>query len=81
VRNPERLDKFYEEMAKIHKDYFSDWRFGQLCSNFFGWLYQVHKVDLFFPEESRMLEYLKEYAESTREPLHMRSRLDPPLEG
>ena len=64
MRNPDRLDKFYEEVKKIHRDYFPDWRFGQLCSNFFGWLYSEHNKDLFFPEEDVMLEYLEEYAKT-----------------
>ena len=37
-------------------------RFGQLCSNFFGWLMSEKKIDLFFPEEDSMIEYFKEYA-------------------
>lgn len=64
MRNPDRLDKFYEEVKKIHKDYFPDWRFGQLCSNFFGWLYKEKGKDLFFPEEDQMLKYLEEYAKT-----------------
>ena len=79
MRNADRLDKFYEEFKEIHKTYWPQQRFGQLCSNFFGWLYQTHKKDLFFPEEEEMLEYLKEYV-SDQSLLHMRSRLDPPLE-
>ena len=61
MRDPERLDKFYDQLKEIHKKYFWDWRFGQLCSNFFGWLYEVKGTDLFFPEEDRMIEYLNEY--------------------
>ena len=38
MRNPNRLDNFYEEFKRIHKESLPDWRFGQLCSNFFGWL-------------------------------------------
>lgn len=62
MRDPKRLDKFYEELCSIHKKYFFDWRFGQLCSNFFGWLYSEKGIDLFFPEESKMIEYIREYA-------------------
>lgn len=62
MRNPERLDSFYEEIRDLHKRYWPDWRFGQLCSNFFGWLVQEKGVDLFFPEEDKMLRYFKEYA-------------------
>ena len=61
MRDPNRLDKFYDELKAIHKEWFPDLRFGQLYSNFFGWLMQEKGVDLFFPEEERMLKYLKEY--------------------
>lgn len=63
MRDPNRLDKFYEEFCKLHKEKFPDWRFGQLCSNFFGWLYSEKGRDLFHPEEDKMLEYFKEYCE------------------
>lgn len=62
IRSPERLDSFYEELKKIHKTYFCDWRFGQFCSNFFGWLYSEKRIDLFIPEEEQMIEYIREYA-------------------
>lgn len=64
MRDPNRLDGFYEEWKELHKKYFPDIRFGQLCSNFFGWLMSKEGVDLFFPEEDKMLEYFKEYAET-----------------
>ena len=62
MRNPERLDSFYEKITQIHKEKFPDWRFGQLFSNFAGWLYQVKHIDCFFPEEDDMIKYLAEYA-------------------
>ena len=62
MRNVDRLDKFYDELKGIHKKSFPDWRFGQLCSNFFGWLVSEKGIDLFFPEEDKMIEYIKEYA-------------------
>lgn len=66
MRNPERLDPFYDKLKRIHKEAFPDWRFGQLCSNFFGWLMAEKKVDLFFPEEDKMLEYLKEFSDANK---------------
>ena len=63
MRDPSRLDSFYDEMKKIHKESFPDWRFGQLCSNFFGWLMSEKGIDLFFPEEDKMIDYFREYAE------------------
>lgn len=61
IRNPNRLNDFYSQLCEIHKKSFPDWRFGQLCSNFFGWLVFEKNRDIFFPEESEMLTYLKEY--------------------
>ena len=61
MRNPERLNQFYDDFKLLHQNCFPDWRFGQLCSNFFGWLASTKHADPFFPEESRMLEYLHEY--------------------
>ena len=66
MRNPQRLNDFYEKLRDIHMMYFPDWRFGQLCSNFFGWLGYNKKIDLFFPEEDEMLKYLEEYVDSLR---------------
>lgn len=65
MRNPDRLDSFYDRLKELHKKYAPDWRFGQLCSNFFGWLMSVKKVDLYFPEENKMIEYLEEYFNDT----------------
>lgn len=64
MREPNRLYDFYRELQTIHIGYFPDWRFGQLMSNFFGWLVSEKNVDIFFPEEEKMVEYLKEYTES-----------------
>lgn len=63
MRNVDRLDVFYDELKEIHKKYWPDWRFGQLCSNFFGWLTGEKGVSMFYPEESNMLKYFKEFAE------------------
>ena len=63
MRKPNRLYDFYRELQEIHIIHFPDWRFGQLCSNFFGWLMSEKGMDSFFPEEDRMLKYIKEYAE------------------
>lgn len=55
MRYPNRLDDFYNELKRIHKKSFPDMRFGQLMSNFFGWLYSEKKRDCFFPEEDEMI--------------------------
>lgn len=65
MRDSGRLDKFYDKLKELHKEYICDWRFGQFCSNFFGWLYHEKGVDLFFPEENKMIEYIEEYLKGT----------------
>lgn len=65
MRDPMRLDRFYDEVRCIHKKCFPDWRFGQLMSNFLGWVYQEKKIDPFFPEEDKMMEYFREYSNTS----------------
>ena len=66
MRNPDRLDNFYDEMKELHKKHYCDYRFGQLMSNFFSWLYNTYKVDLFFPEEDKMLNWFYEFCGEKR---------------
>lgn len=62
MRNPERLDTFYDELKRIHKTYFPDWRFGQLVEN----LRRFSRAgDLFYYEEENFLELLKSIVEET----------------
>lgn len=61
IRNPARIDKFTAELNRIWKTYYLDWRFGQFMINFLDFVKSKKKRDPFFPEESEMLTYLKEY--------------------
>lgn len=65
MRKAERLDYMYDEMCRLHKKYLPDWRYGQLCSNFFGWLMSTQGRDIFFPEEDEMLKWFKMYVKET----------------
>lgn len=62
MRDPDRLDPFYEELKRIHKESFPDLRFGQFMIVFISWLQSKKKVDPFFPEEDKMLDYFREFA-------------------
>ena len=66
MRDPNRLDDFYEEFKNIHRKHFPDWRFGQLISNFFGWIASAKERDIFFPEEEEMLKLFHEYVDSLK---------------
>ena len=59
MRNPDRIDKFCNELAEIWKKV-PDWRFGQLISNVLGKM-QSEGRDPFFPEENEMIEYFRNY--------------------
>lgn len=61
MRSPERLDKFYDVMKELHKDKIPDWRFLQFMCNFMEWIYAEKKVDPFFVEENKCIEYLNEF--------------------
>ena len=63
MRDPKRLDGFYDDMRRLHKRYFPDWRFGQLMSNFLGWVMGEKKRDIFFPEEEEMMQLFIEFTE------------------
>lgn len=56
MRTPERLDKFYEELCRIHKEYLCDWRFGQFIFNLIS-----EMGDPFYYEEDKMIEVIKKY--------------------
>lgn len=64
MRDPNRLEDFYGQMKEIHIKYFPELRFGQLMSNFFGWLMVERKRDLFFPEEDEMMRHFEDYAKT-----------------
>ena len=61
VRNPERLDTFYDEFCELHKKAFPDIRVGQLMCNFLGFVSSEKKRDPFFPEEDELLKLFTEY--------------------
>ena len=56
MRDPERLDAFYDELKRIHKEYFPDWRFGQVVENVRRF---SRAGDLFYYEEDRFLKLIK----------------------
>ena len=55
MRNPNRLNNFYDELKRIHMTYVPDWRFGQMLVNVFG------TTDIFYYEEDDVLRKVKEY--------------------
>lgn len=64
VRNPDRLDSFYDELKEIHKNSFPDMRFGQFILNVLEWIDSTKNRDPFFLEEDEMLNLIEEYTNS-----------------
>ena len=62
MRDPNRLDKFYDEIRLFHKLCLPDLRFLQLFNNFYHWIFTEKKKDPFFIEEDETLELFREYA-------------------
>ena len=60
MRDPNRLDNFYEKFKELHKTYYPDWRFGQLIINFINWHYYKYKTDPFYIEENKCLDRFEE---------------------
>lgn len=63
MRDPNRLDNFYDEMKKLHMEYFCDWRFAQMMWNYFKYSFDVRKQDPFFMEEDKFLSEFKEFCQ------------------
>ena len=61
MRDINRIEPFMEELTTIWKEQCPDWRFGQFISNVLGWIQSEKEIDIFFIEEDKILEYIKEY--------------------
>ena len=60
MRNPDRLDEFYERLKKVHKEKYPDLRFGQFMMCVLGDM-QSKGRDPFFPEEDEMIKFIEEW--------------------
>ena len=74
MREPTRVFKFCNELAKIWRENAPDWRFGQLMMNVLGAM-QTSGRDPFFPEEDEMIQFFKDYF-NTPENLSDKTPLD-----
>jgi hypothetical protein len=60
MRDANRLDDFYDRLKKVHKEKFSDLRFGQFMMCVLGDM-QASGRDPFFPEEDEMIKFIEEW--------------------
>lgn len=66
MRDPNRLDSFYEEIKIIHKTYFPDWRFLQFIHNFLSWHFKTYKTDGFYVEEEKFINRLNQFVKEIK---------------
>lgn len=64
MRDPKRLDDFYDRMKKIHQEKLPDWRFGQLMLNFLSMYMTGNESGLFYMEDKELIKKLEEYVDS-----------------
>lgn len=64
MRDPKRLDDFYDRMKKIHQEKLPDWRFGQLMLNFLSMYMTGNETELFYMEDKELIKKLEEYVDS-----------------
>ena len=60
MRNPDRLDEFYDRLKKVHKEKYPDLRFGQFMMCVLGDMTSYGR-DPFFPEEDEMIKFIEEW--------------------
>ena len=63
MRDPERLDRLYEELKVIHKERLPDMRFCQMIYNFFKWYISTKKSDYFFLEDDKFVDAFIEFVD------------------
>ena len=66
MRDINRIYPIMNELTTIWTTYCPDWRFGQLISNFKYYIKFQHNIeDIFYIEDDKILEYIKEFKENT----------------
>jgi hypothetical protein len=63
MRDPKRLDSFYEYVREMHETYFPEKSFAYLMLDLIFWYSSIEKRDIFFPEEDDMKEIINKYVE------------------
>ena len=61
MRDPKRLDKFYDRLKELHKKEVPDWRVGQLFINLYRWIEYEENIDMYFLEEDRLIELIEKF--------------------
>lgn len=63
MRDPRRISICIEKLRSLWH-LVPDWRFGQLISNFFGYVFEQTHVDIFYIEDDQMLDLIDGFCKS-----------------
>ncbi len=67
MRDPNRLDSLYSMLLDIHKNKYSDLRFGQFMSLFFDWcIKNTDCSDIFYVEDNKWKTYINEFSNNMK---------------
>lgn len=66
MRDPARIKPFMQKLAHVWQRNFSDLRFGQLMSNFFGFVVAETHRDIFFIEDDEMEKLMLKFFEEKK---------------
>lgn len=61
MRDPARIKPLMAKLANMWQQYAPDWRFGQLMSNFLGFVVSETHQDIFFIEDDKMDELIVKF--------------------
>ena len=59
MRDANRLDDFYDKLRVVHKEKFSDLRFGQFMMSLLANIEKVSGRDPFYMEEDEIIKYVE----------------------
>lgn len=55
---------FYQELERVHEEYFANLRFSQLMARFLQWLGDVKQIENFLViDDDTLIEHLNEFVE------------------
>ena len=61
MRDPARIEPLMAKLANMWQRHVPDWRFGQLMSNFLGFVVSETHRDIFFIEDDKMEELIVKF--------------------
>lgn len=68
MRDPTRIKPLMQKLAHMWQQHVPDWRFGQLMSNFLGFVVAETNRDIFFIEDEEMENLILKFFKQEENP-------------